>query len=1225
MKKLPLRLAALVTLVFMLGSGSTRAQNYSEDFTGITTNNPWYFSGGACLTAGTSTSTAVQPGPVVGCATALSTYYSLTPDKDARLVGGDNGTLPDAAGSGALRFTNGSPYGHFQAGSIVSGFPPFPTSQGVQISFKTITYLGNSGGSGKDGADGISFFLMDGCVPLAGATLPAGCANSGTRYGTTPYVPLGAVGGSLGYSCSNATANGTEDGLTGGYLGLGIDEFGNFLNGVTNTLNETGSTDTGGDNTATGGLYQPGRIGLRGAGSINWQALNAAYGTDPANSGKPYYPSSLYGLCPSGTFNSTLKTCGTCSRGSYNATSDTCVNGQNNNNGTTPDHGPPYSQLAVQNTCKTAKLYNYSNKDNPQAAGNTDLNNANNTAKILDYTAIAGGFSVLSANNPIANEAATTRSQSAAVDNRAKPIVYNLNITQDGLLTFAYSYNGGAFQNVLTNTDIKRTNGNLPSSFRFGFAGSTGGSTNVHEILCFKATPNEASASSGGLNTFENPQIVLGTQIFLASYFPTKAWAGALTAQSVGFDTTLNAVAIKSVPNWDASCVLTGVTGTNTCSTGQTNMAAQAPTSRIMLTWNGTSGIPFEWSNLTNGQKSALDPEDLSAGTANRLNFLRGDRSNEIPAGQGLFRARSSVLGDIIDSSPTWVGPPATYPTNLPWVDALHPTTQQPEGTGQTYDTFRSSLQSRLNVVYIGANDGFLHGFRTGSFDGNNNFVDSTTTPNDGHEVLAYMPGAVVQTIHSNTAALDYSNTQYAHAYFVDATPGSGDVFYGGAWHTWLVGGFGAGGPGIYALDVTDPSQFAETKPGTVIGEWTPAGIPGGCMNQSNCGDSMGNISGVPQIRRFHNGKWGVLFGNGLSSASGDAGIFIMLLDKSTGKPSFLYLSATRASKASPGTNGIVAVSAADLDSDHITDYAYAGDLHGNVWRFDLTNTDEGRWGVSASSPLFTEPSGLPITTQVTVSTLRTIVTQLGLGSQTITHEPERIILNFGTGRVTPQSVTAATQYATGPHYLYGVWDSDMTDWNTQSPNQPAVALPVAQVAKITSRANLLQQTITTTAGTNTTLASRSISHGTVCWTGSSACTPGQMGWYVQLPGTNEQTIFDPVISPDGELVVNTFIPSVDTPLSCSSGLPTGFTMGMEPDTGAGSPTPFFFVNGNLNADGVQLNGTGIPSFVMSGQSSDGNAEYLLTQSTSGNAAKPTRVNRHAIVTGQRLNWIQRR
>jgi len=1227
MKCLMLRIVAPVLGFALLGSGQLAyAQKYAEDFTGTTTNNDWYFTGGACLTAGSGTSTTVQPGPVAGCATVLNTYYRLQKDSDPSLNGGESGTLPDSPGLGALRFTNGAPYGHNQAGAIVSGFAPFPTSQGVQISFKTITYGGSAGGDGKDGADGISFFLMDGCVPLPGATLPAGCTGAGkVDYGTSPYAALGAIGGSLGYSCSNG--NGQADGLVGAYLGLGIDEFGNFLNGAKNTLNEQGSTNKGGngDNTVTGGYYQPGRIGLRGAGNINFQLLSHLYGTNPSDSTRPYYPASMASSCSinGGTFDSGRNRCESCSNGgTYDVTTHTCSKGNRNESATD-------AQTAVQKTCATATFYNYSNVNGPSAAGATDTTNTNNLSKILDYPAIPGGYTVLSADTPIANESATTRSQTAALtptDKRAKPIVYNLNITQDGLLTFAYSYNGGAFQNVLTNTDIKTTNGALPSAFRFGFAGSTGGETNIHEIMCFKASPNEASASSGGLNTFENPQIVFGTQIFLASYFPTRAWAGQLTAQSVGFDTTSNSVVIKSVPNWDASCVLSGASTTNPCSTGQTNLDPEAPADRILLSWDGTKGIPFKWTNLTTGQKAAVDPEDLAAGTANRLNYLRGDRTNEIPKGSNLFRTRASVLGDIIDSSPAWVGPPSTYATNIVWVDALHAATQQPEGTGQTYAQFQTASQTRLNVVYVGSNDGFLHGFRAGSFDAKGGFVNNGTTPNDGSEVLGFMPATILQKIHSGTAALDYSNTQYAHAYFVDATPGTGDVFYGAKWHTWLVGGLGAGGAGIYALDVTDPSQFTNAKADSVvIGEWTPAGIPGGCNNSSNCGDNMGNISGVPQIRRFHNGKWGVIFGNGVASASGDAGIFIMLLDKSTGKPSFLYFSAINATKASPAGNGIVAVTAADLDSDHITDFVYAGDLKGNLWRFDVTNTNEASWGVSASSPLFKEPNGQPITTAVTVSTIREIGTRLGFGTPVVSHKPERIILNFGTGRMIPQTTSAATQYAPGVHYMYGIWDSDLSAWNTLSSGEQAIAVAPAAVQKITGTAQLTKQTITTTDAGGSSLAFRTISHEVVCWPGMTGCTGEQLGWYAPLPATNEQVIFDPIISPDGELVVNTFIPNVDTPLSCTSGLPTGFSMGFQPDSGAGSPIPFFTVNSNQNADGIQLNGTGLPSFVMSGQSSDFNAEYLLTQTTSGAAAKAIRVNRHAVVTGQRLNWIERR
>src|SRR5881398_2095881 len=246
----------------------------SEDFTGSTTSNPWSFFADACLTA--SSAAGVQPsgsgnGQLPGCVAIQSTY-------NENLVGGQNGvagstqTLPDPNGQGALRFTNGNPGGYAQHGAIVST-TPFPTGAGVSLTFKTVTYLGDSGGAGGDGADGISFYLMD-----------ASQLNTSTITGTSSGDGngIGAWGGSLGYSCSNA--NPPYNGLIGAYLGLGIDEYGNFLNGVSNTLGETGSNAArAGDNTASGGFYQTGRIGLRGAGNIAWSWLNANYPT--------YYPS----------------------------------------------------------------------------------------------------------------------------------------------------------------------------------------------------------------------------------------------------------------------------------------------------------------------------------------------------------------------------------------------------------------------------------------------------------------------------------------------------------------------------------------------------------------------------------------------------------------------------------------------------------------------------------------------------------------------------------------------------------------------------------------------------------------------------------------------------------------------------------------------------------------------------------------------------------------------
>ena len=142
----------------------------------------------------------------------------------------------------------------------------------------------------------------------------------------------------------------------------------------------------------------------------------------------------------------------------------------------------------------------------------------------------------------------------------------------------------------------------------------------------------------------------------------------------------------------------------------------------------------------------------------------------------------------------------------------------------QNYPAYITAQLNRQQMVYVGANDGMVHGFRSGTFNTSSsacvsNPTQSCFTNNDGLELMAYMPATVIsgtsgQLIHPDITNLanipvDFSNVQYGHNYFVNAIPGSGDVFYSGQWHSWLVGGLGAGGAAIYALDVTNPAtQF---------------------------------------------------------------------------------------------------------------------------------------------------------------------------------------------------------------------------------------------------------------------------------------------------------------------------------------------------------------------------------------------------------------------------------
>jgi len=1143
-----IQLLSLVAGALLCSALPARGQLVIDDkLTGASSSYDWRALNGACLTAGDGT------GTIPRC-TGLAYYANKTQ------VGGDgtnNGRLPDTVGTGALRLTNGDvkyngSNGDGQTGAVVSNFT-FPTNQGLQVTFTTVTYGGD--GDNNTGADGISFFLSDG-------------AQSPT---------VGAQGGSLGYSCSNT--NDTFDGVIGGYIGIGIDEYGNFANPGDNTNSGPGSNGT-----PTGANFKAGRISLRGAGNTAYSWLSSRYST--------LYPSSL---------------------------------------------SASNQKDAVHNTCKTGSLWNYSGSrlsssatvdgvsvSRVQDKSNTSVPLAFNYP-LLAYTDLPSGVS-------ISNQQATNAGNNRPLRANATPITYDIKLTQDGLLDFSYSVNGGAATTVLANRKITDSNGPLPGSFRFGFSAGTGGSNNVHEITCFKAAPVSQSASSAGTNVQQSARVEAGTQVYLAYYHPVNWW-GELTAQDLVVNSTTGVVSINPVANWNASCVLTG----GDCqATNAKNMTAQGSADRAMLTWSGSAGTPFQWDSLTQDQQNALTAGDASASNM-RLRYLRGDRSNEIgDSSGGTLRKRTGVLGDIVDSSPTWVGPPSS-PYNVAWTDAIRSTTAAPEAAGdaQLYASFKAAQQSRQNVVYIGANDGFLHGFRAGAYDANGNFAASAGTPNDGREVLAYMPSPVLNAIHTTTPSLDFSSTQYSHNFYVDASPGTGDLFYNNAWHTWLVGGTGPGGNAagpvadkttpakgvLYALDVTDPSTFAESNASSlVLGEWTSDTLT---CNVNSCGDNLGATYGTPIIRRLHNGKWAVLFGNGLNSKNGHAGLFVMIVDPVDGGRSFRYID-TGAGPATDGSkNGIAYVSSADLDGDHITDFIYAGDVRGNLWRFDLTDADPANWIVTSSSatgttatPMFTTPSGQPISTRVTVSAIP------GVGPQ----GQSGVIVAFGTGQQSPQTQSQAAQYASGTQSLYGIWDWNMSGWN-------AAAAGSAQYASLTAPRtitvnNLQSQSVTATgtvSGGSTNY--RTVSTNAVCWSGTSICSSNnnKFGWVLNLPTGTEQVIYNPTTA-YGMFLVNTNIPAVTQSLSCTAQPASGYTMAVSLATGGASTQSFFAdANGNFVTlaggiiSGIGLSGTGTPSVVTADK-----APYIVQQ-TVGGGGSVTKINPAVNTAGKRLTWIKRR
>ncbi|SJM96159.1 hypothetical protein CRENPOLYSF2_900001 [Crenothrix polyspora] len=429
---------------------------------------------------------------------------------------------------------------------------------------------------------------------------------------------------------------------------------------------------------------------------------------------------------------------------------------------------------------------------------------------------------------------------------------------------------------------------------------------------------------------------------------------------------------------------------------GLLNSLPSPHTSRAIITRNDSQGVAFDWLGLSANQKADLlvDPNGATGSATKaqaRVDYIRGDKSNEVGGGFN-FRKRDSLLGDIINSSPVSVGKPkATWPNAAPF-----PTT-----AGQTYSDFSMAQASRPEMVYVGANDGMLHGFKGA----------------DGTEAIAYIPKAVFSA--TKGSGLHYlTDSNYSHRYYVDMPSVVEDTYFnagpGSAWHSVLIGGTRSGGKGIFALDVTNPAAFSEANAAS-IALWE--------FNSSDDAD-MGYSFSIPTIAMLNNNRWAAIFGNGYNNnGDGKAKLFILFLDGGldgiwTAGSDYIELSTNAGSIVAPKNcadplsdcNGLSTPQTVDTNNDQLVDRVYAGDLKGNLWAFDLSSADAASWGVAYSgNPLFVA-ANQPITTKPAV----------------VRHPTElngaapNVMVFFGTGQylATADINSAATQG------FYGVWDN---------------------------------------------------------------------------------------------------------------------------------------------------------------------------------------------------------
>jgi type IV pilus assembly protein PilY1 len=492
---------------------------------------------------------------------------------------------------------------------------------------------------------------------------------------------------------------------------------------------------------------------------------------------------------------------------------------------------------------------------------------------------------------------------------------------------------------------------------------------------------------------FNSTSLQEGTLLF-RGFFDLRYSIGDLTATEVQ-TTGPNAGQLAEQPRWSASAQL----------------SSQLPDGRVIVTFDPQTwrGIPFRHSSLNTNQQQSL--------TVQQLQFLRGDRSQE---GAGGLRERHGLLGDIVNSAPIFVGKPPAANRD-----------QRPFPTTDLYSDFVLAQADRTPVVYVGANDGMFHGF------------DAET----GRELFAYVPNMIIDPAMPNSNKLaDFTGPFYAHRYYVDLSARLNDVYMrphrdavSRQWNTVLVGGLGAGGKGYFALNVTNPSLYTSESAARQVALWEftdeddtyptdSSGIPltdaeGNLWTDAlgrpakdlgyATGEAIVTMSNVDSGGPSSEKEWVTIFGNGFNASSGIAKLFVLFMERGLdgwSEGDFVKLD-TGVGVPGPGQhragfpNGLGEPVAIDASRNGTVDYVYAGDMLGNLYRFDLTASNPADWKVTR---LFTarDPDGLP---------------QPITKRPTVVKHPDQpgFIVMIGTGSLVTTEDAADTQIQS----VYGIWD----------------------------------------------------------------------------------------------------------------------------------------------------------------------------------------------------------
>lgn len=410
---------------------------------------------------------------------------------------------------------------------------------------------------------------------------------------------------------------------------------------------------------------------------------------------------------------------------------------------------------------------------------------------------------------------------------------------------------------------------------------------------------------------------------------------------------------------------------------------------------------------------------------------------------------------------------------------------------------------TETDTVYVSANDGMLHAFNASS----------------GAELFAYIPNAV------NWAGLaSLSRPDYTHQYLVDGpvvvsslaqTPGE----------NILVGALGKGGKGLFALDVTAPASF-----GTGDFKW-----------EVGSGDAdMGLVQGRPFIAKLNNGVTAVIVSNGINSTNGHAVLFVYNLD--TGERiAKIDTGVGSAVTDSADSNGLSGPVGWDADGNGTVDYVYAGDMLGNVWKFNLTVSTPASWSVANG--------GSPIFSATHTAANGTVTRQPITGGLTVAMHPTtyKTWVFVGTGRL----LTEGDMSNAAVQSVYGFMDDGTT------------------IVRDGNDANLTQRSLVA-------IGTSDSGQGIRGFESEAALPAGSKGWYVDLLTPPRGTAEGERVVSDMQMQGTALVFSSVIPLASACD-PNGRGYLNVLSAFTGTSTSFFDLNGNGNFADDTVGDDGVP------------------------------------------------